>query len=111
MGTTIYLRKSVVVFERMSVCKSIEKLMEYGIHCLSSSCIYDVINLIPYPLRPHIAFKVTSSGCNSVKALSTTVGYSLVALMVHVTDLCRYLTYDSRGACYTVYDMLLSNYK
>ena len=34
--------------------------------------------------------------------------YSPVAM---VTDICHYLTYDSRGARHTVYAMLLSNYK
>ena len=38
---------------------------------------------------------MTSLGCHSVKVLSTTVGYSLVAT---VTDPCHHLTYDSRGA-------------
>ena len=32
--------------------------------------------------------KVTSSGCHSVKVQSTTVGYSIVAM---VTDLCSHL--------------------
>ena len=40
--------------------------------------------------------------------LGTTVAYSLVAM---VTDLCCYLTYDSRGEWHTVYAMLLSNYE
>ena len=51
---------------------------------------------------------MTTSGCRSVKILSTTVGYSLVAM---VTDLRHLLTYDSRGAWHTVYAMLHSNYK
>ena len=53
-------------------------------------------------------FKVISAGYNSVKVLSTTVGYFLVAM---VTDLCRHLTFDSRGAWHTAYDMRLSSYK
>ena len=48
--------------------------------------------------------KETSSGCRSVKVLSTTVGYSLAAM---VTDLCYNLSYDSRGAWHTAYAMLL----
>ena len=48
------------------------------------------------------------SGCQSAKVLSTAVCYSLVAI---VTDLCCHLTDDSRGAWYTVYAMLLSNYE
>ena len=36
---------------------------------------------------------MTSSGCHSVKLLSTTVGYSLAAM---VTDLCRHIIYDWR---------------
>ena len=35
---------------------------------------------------------MTLSGCQSVKVLCTTVGYSLC----YGTDLCRHLTYDSR---------------
>ena len=46
-----------------------------------------------------------SLGCHSVKVLSTTVGYSLVAV---ITELCCHLTYDSRGAWHRVYAMLLS---
>ena len=53
-------------------------------------------------------FKVTSSGCHYVKVLSTTVGYSLVAM---IPDICCHLAYDSRGAWHIVYDMLLSKYK
>ena len=45
-------------------------------------------------------FQITSSGCHSVKVLSTTVGYYPVA---KVTDLCRQLTYDSTEAWHTVY--------
>ena len=37
---------------------------------------------------------MTSSGCHSVKVLSTMIGYFLVAV---VTGLCRLLTYDSVG--------------
>ena len=66
----ICLRKSEATVERISVCNVIEKLMEHGMHCLPS-------------------------GCHSVKVVSKTVGYSLDAM---VTDLCRQLTYDSRGA-------------
>ena len=55
-----------------------------------------------------IDFKVTSSGCHSVKVLSTKVVYSVVAME---TDLCFHLTHDTRGAWQTMYDMLLSNYK
>ena len=46
---------------------------------------------------------VKSSGCHSVKVLSTTFGYSLVAV---VTDMYCHLTYNSRGAWHTVYAML-----
>ena len=43
------------------------------------------------------------------KALRATVSYSIIAM---VTDVCRHITYDSRGAWHTVYDMLLlSNHK
>ena len=51
--------------------------------------IYDVILIL-----------VTSSGCHFVKALSATVGYSLLAM---ITDICRHPTNDSRGAWPTVY--------
>ena len=40
-----------------------------------------------------IFFKVPSSRSHSVKVLSTTVGYFLVAM---VTDLCCHITYDAR---------------
>ena len=53
-------------------------------------------------------FKVTSSGCHSVKVLGSIYDYSLVPM---VTDLFRHLTYDSREAWHTLYAMLLSNYK
>ena len=56
----------------------------------------------------YIDFKVTSSGCHYVKVLSAIGSYFLVAM---VTDLCRHLTYDSRGAWHTAYAMLHSNYK
>ena len=49
--------------------------------------------------------KVASSECHTVKILSTTVGYSLFAMII---DLCRHLTYNSRGAWHTRYAMLLS---
>ena len=42
--------------------------------------------LLYHKILRHIDFKVTSSGCHSVLVLSTTVGYSLVAM---VTDLFR----------------------
>ena len=41
----IYLRKSKVSVERLSVCNVIEKLMEHGIHCLPCSYATDVINI------------------------------------------------------------------
>ena len=50
---------------------------------------------------------MTLSGFHSVKVLSTTVGYLLVAM---VSNLCCHLTYDSRGAWHKMYAMLLSNY-
>ena len=93
---------SVSSVERISVCKVIEKMEEQGIHCLPCSYTNDVIDLLQWQLWCHIDFKVTSSECHSDKVLSTTVGYSLVAI---VTDLCRYLTNNSRDA------MLLSSYK
>ena len=51
---------------------------------------------------------MTSLGCHSVMVLTTTVGYSLVAM---VTELCCHLAYDLREAWHTLYAMLLSNYK
>ena len=43
----ICLRKSGVTVEIISVCNIIEKLMEYGIHCLACSYTNNVINMIP----------------------------------------------------------------
>ena len=40
------------------------------------------------PLNPKQPTKVTSSGCHSVKVLSTTVGHSLVVMVTHS---CCYL--------------------
>ena len=48
---------------------------------------------------------MASSGCHSVKVLSKTVDYSPVAM---VTDLCRHLAYDKRGAWHTVYAVFSS---
>ena len=104
----IRLRKSEVTVERISVCYDIEKMMEHGIHCLPCSYTNEIIDLLPLQLRHHINFKVTLSGCHSVKILTPTVGYSVVVM---ATDLCRSLTHDSRGAWHTVYVMLLLNYK
>ena len=87
----ICLRKFEVSVERISVCNVIEKLMEHGIHCLPCFYTRDIISLFRKQLGPHIDFKVTSLGCHFVKVLSTTVGYSLVAM---VTDLCHHLTFD-----------------
>ena len=47
-----------------------------------------------------------SSRCHSAKALSTTVGNSIVAM---VTGIWHHITYDLRGAWHTVYAMLPSN--
>ena len=42
----ICLGKSEVTVVRISVCNFIEKLMEYGIHCLPCSNTNDVIDLL-----------------------------------------------------------------
>ena len=96
--------KSEATVKSISVRYVIEILMEHGIHCLPCSYTNDVIGLLPQQIRRHIDFKVTSSGRHSDKVLRTTVGYSLVAMVTH-------LTYNSRGEWHTVYVMLLSNYK
>ena len=57
--------------------------MELGIHCLPCFYTNDVIYLLPEQVLRHSDFKVTLSGCHSVKVLSTTVGYAQVAM---VTD-------------------------
>ena len=87
------MRKSEVSVKRISVCNVTEKLMEYGIHCLPCSYTYEVIDLLALQLLRHIDFKV----CHSVKVLSTTVGYSIVAM-----TLWYQLTYNPRGAWHTV---------
>ena len=86
------LEKSEVSVERSSVCNVIENLAGHGIHCLPCSYTSDVTvaTMMSYC---HIDFKVTSSGCHSVKVLSTTAGYSLIAM---ITDLFRHLINDSR---------------
>ena len=75
----IYLRKSEVTVETISVCNVIEKLMEHGIHCLPCSYSNDIRD---YDCDTD--FKVTSLGCQYIKVLSTAIDYSLVAM---VTDL------------------------
>ena len=79
----ICLRKSEVIVERISVCNVIKKLMEHGICCLPCSYTNDVIEQLSWQLRLHINFRVMSSGCHSVKVLSTSVCNSIVAT---VTD-------------------------
>ena len=49
--------------------------MEPGLHCLPCSYANDVITMLSKQLRHHTDFKVISSGCHSVKVLSTTVDY------------------------------------
>ena len=46
MTLIIFLRKSKVTVERISVCNVTEKLREHGIHCLP--CLYtnDVIDVL-----------------------------------------------------------------
>ena len=63
--------------------------MAYSVCYVLSNWRHKTVTL---QLWRHVYFKLTSLGCHSVKALSTTVGYSLVAL---VKGLCRHLTYDS----------------
>ena len=82
--------------------------MGHGINSLPCSYSNDVIDLFPKQLWRHTDFEVMSSGCHSVKVLSTTVGCSLVAM---VRDLCFHVSYDSIEAWHTAYAMLLSNYK
>ena len=43
----IYLRRSGVTVERISVCNGTEKFMEYGIYCLPCSYTKGVIDLLP----------------------------------------------------------------
>ena len=79
--------------------------MEHGILCLPCSSTNADTNLLPKQLSwCNTDFEVMPLGCHSIKVVSTTDGYSLVVM---VTDLCRHLTYDSRGACHTMYAMLL----
>ena len=98
------MRKSEVTIERISADNVIEKLMEHGIHYLPCSYTNDITELLP---SNYTDFNVASR-CHSVKVLTTTVGYSLVAM---VTDLCCHLTYGSRGAWNTMCAMFLSNYE
>ena len=100
-------RKSKVSEEKISVFNVIEKLMEHTILCLPCSFTNGAIDMLLQQLRRHTDFKVTTWGCHSVKVLSTTVDYSLVAV---VTNLFHHLTYDAAVAWHTVYAMLLSNY-
>ena len=51
---------------------------------------------------------MTSPRCHSAKVLSTPVRNSIVAI---VTELGRYLIFNSRRSWHTVYAMLLSNYR
>ena len=67
--------------------------MEYGIHCLPCSYIKDIIDMLPKELEVHIDVIVALLGRHSAEALSTTVGYSMIAI---VTDIWRHLTYNSR---------------
>ena len=43
----ICLRESEVSADRISVCYDIEKLVEYGIHCMPCSDTNDVKDLLP----------------------------------------------------------------
>ena len=45
MKIIIYLRKSEVSVERISVCNDSEKLAEHNIHCLLCSGTIEVINV------------------------------------------------------------------
>ena len=85
----LFLRVSV---EGSTVSNVIEKSVEQGIHCLSSSNTNDVIDLLPKQLRVHIDVKLASSSCQSAKALGTTVCNSIYI------DIWHHLTYKSRGA-------------
>ena len=86
-------------------CNDSEKLVEHGIHYLPCSYTSDALDPLPKQLWRNTDFKMMSSGCHSAKVLSTTFGYSLVAM---ITDLCRHLTYTSKGAWHTLYAMLPS---
>ena len=59
----------------------------------------NVIDLLPYQLRVHIDVGVTLLRCHSAKVLTTTIGYSIVAI---VTDLWHHLTYSLRCMPYIV---------
>ena len=71
----ICLRKREVTVTRIAFYNVIEKLMEPGIHYLPCFYISDVIDL--FCSNYDINFKVTSSGCHSLKVQNTTVGYFL----------------------------------
>ena len=75
----ICVRDSEVNVERISVCNVIINLAEHGIHCLPYYYTNDGIN-VTVTIMTSYYFKWTSSGCHSVKVLSTTVCYSLVAM-------------------------------
>ena len=76
----IWLRKSEATAERISFCIVIEKLMKHGIHCLSCSYLNDVINLLPQHKYDVILISKWRQFCHSAKVLSTTVGYSQIAI-------------------------------
>ena len=79
--------------------------MEHGIHCLPCFFTNDVLDLLPWQLPRHINFSdvIGIPFCHG-NTLSTTVGYSLVAM---VTELCCHLTYELRRAGHKVYAVLL----
>ena len=58
----IYLRKPEVSVERNSVCNVIEELMGHGVHCLTCSLSYNVIDILPWQ---HFDVKVTLLRCYS----------------------------------------------
>ena len=84
MRIIICLGKSEVSVERISFCDIIKNFAEHDIHCLPCFDTNDVIDLLPKQLSVHIDVKVTSSRCDSAKALSATVSYSIVAMVTNV---------------------------
>ena len=88
MTIIICLIKSEVPVERISVCKIIEKLAEYGIHCLQCSgtcyCNHKEFGLLSNDV-------IEASFCH---VLSTTVDNSIVAIEIDHLLLERGMAYS-----------------
>ena len=105
MRKTTCVRKSDVSVERILVCYATDNFAEHG--TLSVMLVVKMTSYICYRNNYYVILMLSD-----VIEITICQGIKHTSLSFHscyVKDLCRHLTYNSRGAWHTTYAMLLLN--